>query len=778
MPIIFNTSGGINFFTSSDLIETTGVYGYDNTSGSVFPTIQEITNNSISVGGPNNLSYAGNVWYNIQQVLNPSGFNPIYWQSVKTGTIYSSGDNIPSPDPTDVDFFIVAAILNPTTYTSIADGYGVNSITYYQSQIAFQTNSAATLITGSITGTTLTVTSVSTSTLVVGSQITGGTVSSGTVITALGTGTGGTGTYTVNTSQSVASTNLIAYHSIAGNTYIIVDSDAAYFLSIADILDSSNTFVQQQGYNTDNAIYNLYAGATDLQNLSTSLYVWTDGYTNYTPGACINILNNPGQTINLNLYILQIKLYPPINITQTTATSTSVTITWTGSMGANTYAFTIATLGGSFLTPPSNVTNGSNTVTFTGISTDITYNITIIASDSTGAMTASSPATSTIISSTALPPPSQPDVTTFTQVSSTSTTVTISWTAVSGATGYTFTLDGSTVSPTLPSPQTSPPTATFTGLTASSLYNITITATNSGGSSSPSSSFQISTSAAVPGQIDVSTIVETAYTTTTITIIWSAPTPSATGYSFMIGTNLPMTDARAVTPTMPSPQTTPPTATFTGLSASLTYWTTITATNAAGSSAPSSAFPMTTAPAPSRPACFLKGTQILCLNSSLKEEYIPIEKIRPDMLVKTSTKSYVKVVVVGKAKFKNPNSDRRCLDRLYRLPKKNYPELKEDLILTGNHSILVENMTDEEKRLTIMLVNKIYVTTGMYRLLAHVDWRAEPYLNPGIHEVWHLALENENYVCNYGVYANGLIAETSSLRNLIEFSDMDLYMKY
>ena len=148
------------------------------------------------------------------------------------------------------------------------------------------------------------------------------------------------------------------------------------------------------------------------------------------------------------------------------------------------------------------------------------------------------------------------------------------------------------------------------------------------------------------------------------------------------------------------------------------------------------------------------------------------------MLVKTSTKSYVKVIVVGKAKFKNPNHGKRCLDRLYRLPKKNYPELKEDLIITGNHSILVETMSKEEEQLTIKLVDKIYVTTGMYRLLAHVDWRAEPYLNPGIHEVWHLALENENYVCNYGVYANGLIAETSSLRNLIEFSDMDLYMKY
>jgi hypothetical protein len=65
--------------------------------------------------------------------------------------------------------------------------------------------------TGSISGTTLTVTSIDPTTkLATGQGITGAGVTASTSITALGTGTGGTGTYTVNNSQTVASSTLQA----------------------------------------------------------------------------------------------------------------------------------------------------------------------------------------------------------------------------------------------------------------------------------------------------------------------------------------------------------------------------------------------------------------------------------------------------------------------------------------------------------------------------------------------------------------------------------------
>jgi hypothetical protein len=66
------------------------------------------------------------------------------------------------------------------------------------------------VVTGSISGTTLTVSAVTSGTLVVGTGISGSGVTAGTTITALGTGTGGTGTYTVSASQTVSSTTITA----------------------------------------------------------------------------------------------------------------------------------------------------------------------------------------------------------------------------------------------------------------------------------------------------------------------------------------------------------------------------------------------------------------------------------------------------------------------------------------------------------------------------------------------------------------------------------------
>jgi hypothetical protein len=67
-----------------------------------------------------------------------------------------------------------------------------------------------TYVTGSISGTTLTVTAVSAGFLQVGSVISGTGIAVGTTITALGTGLGNVGTYTVNISQSVVLTTITA----------------------------------------------------------------------------------------------------------------------------------------------------------------------------------------------------------------------------------------------------------------------------------------------------------------------------------------------------------------------------------------------------------------------------------------------------------------------------------------------------------------------------------------------------------------------------------------
>ena len=68
-------------------------------------------------------------------------------------------------------------------------------------------NEAVATVTGSISGTTLTVTEAD-GTLAVGHILRGSGIQPGTTITALGTGTGGIGTYTVSTSQTVVTTSI------------------------------------------------------------------------------------------------------------------------------------------------------------------------------------------------------------------------------------------------------------------------------------------------------------------------------------------------------------------------------------------------------------------------------------------------------------------------------------------------------------------------------------------------------------------------------------------
>jgi len=77
-----------------------------------------------------------------------------------------------------------------------------------------------TSFTASIAGTTMTVTAVGSGTVSVGQVLTGTGVTAGTTITALGTGTGGTGTYTVNTSQTTASTTI----TVVGQSFLNIPS--------------------------------------------------------------------------------------------------------------------------------------------------------------------------------------------------------------------------------------------------------------------------------------------------------------------------------------------------------------------------------------------------------------------------------------------------------------------------------------------------------------------------------------------------------------------------
>jgi hypothetical protein len=88
---------------------------------------------------------------------------------------------------------------------------------------------------------------------------------------------------------------------------------------------------------------------------------------------------------------------------------------------------------------------------------------------------------------------------------------------------------------------------------------------------------------------------------------------------------------------------------------------------------------------------------------------------------------------------------------------------------------LVDVLTDKEREETIKELGTIYVTSRKYRLMAVIDERAEPWESAGTYNIWHFALENDDYYSNHGVYANGLLVETCSKKNLKELSNMTIF---
>ena len=173
-------------------------------------------------------------------------------------------------------------------------------------------------------------------------------------------------------------------------------------------------------------------------------------------------------------------------------------------------------------------------------------------------------------------------------------------------------------------------------------------------------------------------------------------------------------------------------------------------------------------------SCFHKNTKVLAYINE-KEVYTPIHTLKKGNLVKAYKHGYKPIIGIGKKKIVN-NVDllERSKNNLYLLSKEKFPELIEDLILTGCHSLLVDDLSNEQKESILENYNNFYITDDKYRLETYLELKAEPYKLEKDCEIWHLALENENYTHNYGIWANGLLVETISERYLKEYSNMTL----
>ena len=161
--------------------------------------------------------------------------------------------------------------------------------------------------------------------------------------------------------------------------------------------------------------------------------------------------------------------------------------------------------------------------------------------------------------------------------------------------------------------------------------------------------------------------------------------------------------------------------------------------------------------------CFAINTKILTIDG-----YRPIQDLRKGDSIKTLKNNYVPINKIG---YKNIHCEKETIlfDKIYRCSKENYPEVFEDLHITGLHCILVDELTEKQNSSIKDIYNDIYITDNKYRLPACFDERAIPCEteSEGI-SIFHLALDHENEDMNYGIYANGLLVETTSIKLMNE----------
>ena len=245
-------------------------------------------------------------------------------------------------------------------------------------------------------------------------------------------------------------------------------------------------------------------------------------------------------------------------------------VSWTapaGDGGAPISGYTVtATPGGRTVT-----TTGTSTAPITGLSNGTAYTFTVTAANTAGTSLSSA-------ASAAITPATTPGTPTGVLAIADNAEAVVSWTAPasdggSAITGYTLTATPGGRTATT----TGDTTATVTGLTNGTAYTFTVTATNTAGTSPASAASVAVTPRTVPGAPTGATAVPG---NNSVVVSWTAPGSNGsaiTKYTVAAspgGETLTTTGATAVTAT--------------GLTYGTAYTFTVTATNASGTSLPSS----------------------------------------------------------------------------------------------------------------------------------------------------------------------------------------------
>lgn len=174
---------------------------------------------------------------------------------------------------------------------------------------------------------------------------------------------------------------------------------------------------------------------------------------------------------------------------------------------------------------------------------------------------------------------------------------------------------------------------------------------------------------------------------------------------------------------------------------------------------------------PNNVPCFNHNTKILCFNKNFEEEYLPIQSLRKGHLVKTFLHGYKKIKSIGINRFVNDPSNHRR--NMYVMKKEKNPNLIDDLIITGDHSILVDVVSREERIMTRKRFMKSEEQIDSKKLvMSSISKQFEQILNNDEYTYYHFCVEDEESSSRkFGVWSNGILAEIPSAN---QFSALEI----
>lgn len=157
--------------------------------------------------------------------------------------------------------------------------------------------------------------------------------------------------------------------------------------------------------------------------------------------------------------------------------------------------------------------------------------------------------------------------------------------------------------------------------------------------------------------------------------------------------------------------------------------------------------------------CYEKNTLILVLENDV-EVYKKICELKVDDMVKTYKHGYKKIKMIKSFIYNTTNITRlkRCM----------YKMIGCDIIVTGKHGILVDEITEEEIILTKKCGTSIRYIEDKKVLPACASDKFEKITDIFEFELWHFVLENDDINKNYGIYiTNGILSESCSENSFI-----------